>query len=440
MSATELIDPVQNLSNADCLRVCRDIAWCEIAEMPGLRAQLGTRINAAVPYKPVNQNVLTQAASQIDGQTDSQLEHASRLRWDKDPLLLDSLARLQLATVAATWCNAFETGHEDLFIAKRSVAQWVGVMQQVLALGTGFLTFSTSGSTGTRKHVRHPSAVLWAEAHAWVSVLGNAIPVRRLIVLCPTHHLYGFIWGVLLPQVLGVPVVDADLASLPPLTSGDLVVAVPDQWSWLAESSRHWPAGVQGISSTAPLPAAVHQALVAPAAPRLARLFQIYGATETAGLAYRTDPAAPYRLAPPCSRSTSGSIARRLPNGVLVCLDVQDTLAWVTDADADAGFHIQQRKDHSVQVGGHNVSPAWVAAQLRLHPDVREASVRLNTQTLPPRLKAFVVFKALSSSAHRLAFEQWTAEQLPWYAHFSSITYGEEVPVNVLGKPSDWPE
>lgn len=428
----------ERLSFEDCIRVCRDLAWCEIAEIPGVRAQLGTRISNAAPDVRVD----AQMQQRVAEVTDRRSIHTSLLRWDSGPVALDSLALVSLATAAATWCDAFELGQEDLFIAKRSVAQWAEVMQQVVLMGAGRLIFSTSGSTGIRKHVRHPLNVLWAEARAWLAVLSEAAPVRRVIVLCPTHHLYGFIWGVLLPQVLGVAAVDADLASMPILERGDLIVAVPDQWAWLAESSRFWPVDVQGVSSTAPLLPATHRSLLTHTAARLSRLLQIYGSTETAGIAYRSDPDAPYRLAPCCSRSVNGGVNRTLPDGSNILLDVQDTLAWTDDMTPDAGttFHIQQRKDLSVQVGGHNVSPSWVAVQLCRHPDVHEASVRLSTQVIPPRLKAFVVLKPPASTAQRAAIEQWAAEHLPWYALFSSITYGYELPVNSIGKPSDWPE
>lgn len=44
--------------------------------------------------------------------------------WAATGLALDSLACMQLATSGATWCNAFETGYEDLFLAKRNVIAW----------------------------------------------------------------------------------------------------------------------------------------------------------------------------------------------------------------------------------------------------------------------------------------------------------------------------
>ncbi len=413
------------LSEATLLRVSRDLAYSEIASMPGLKAQLGPRISAN-PEAPA-------------------------LSWAADTLELDSLARMQLATAGAVWCNAYDAGFEDLFLAKRTAADWATAMRRAREAGAAHLTFSTSGSTGARKHIRHREDLLAGEARAWVQVLeqGPFGKVRRVVVLCPTHHIYGFIWGVLMPMALGVPVIDADLGCLPELEPHDLVIAVPDQWAWLAASTRRWPAGVQGISSTAPLPAAVHDAMtLARAAPQgeqppaLARLLQIYGSSETAGLAWRSTSSGAYTLAPERERSASGGIGLQLGSGAVQELAVQDELQW---RDAHS-FMLLRRSDESVQVGGHNVSPSWVAAQLQSHSAVKLATVRLDTGAAPAKLKAFVVLHALSGAgldgtalaAQQAQLEQWARDTLPWYANFSCVTYGAQLPLNAMGKACDW--
>jgi long-chain acyl-CoA synthetase len=413
------------LSEANLLRVSRDLAYSEIASMPGLKAQLGPRVTA-------NPNAPT-------------------LSWAADTIDLDSLARMQLATAGAVWCNAYDAGFEDLFLAKRTAADWAATMRRAREAGAAHMTFSTSGSTGARKHIRHREHLLAAEARAWVQVLEQSPfgKIRRVVVLCPTHHIYGFIWGVLLPMALGVPVIDADLSCLPEFEPNDLVVAVPDQWAWLASSTRSWPAGVQGISSTAPLPAAVHDAMTlarpAPSGeqpPALARLLQIYGSSETAGLAWRSTSSGAYTLAPERQRSASGGIGLQLSSGAVQALAVQDELQWLDESR----FMLLRRSDESVQVGGHNVSPEWVVAQLQTHSAVKLASVRLDTGATPAKLKAFIVLHGSSDAnfdndaraMQQADLELWVKNTLPWYANFSSMTYGAELPLNAMGKASDW--
>lgn len=420
------------LTRDDLTRVCRDIAWSEISAMPGHSRALGPRIS------PVGPTVC----------------------WDQEGLYLDSLARMQLATAAATWCNAYDAGFEDLFLAKRSSADWADVMVRARLAGARHFTFATSASTGPRKFIRHREDVLAAEALVWVQVLeqviqkANGAPIKRVVVLAPTHHIYGFIWGVLLPLALGVPVVDADVSALPPLQGGDLVVAVPDQWVWLSESHKRstpglcdqklssaWPDSVYGVSSTAPLPKAAHEQLAVlkiagQTRPALRSLLQIFGSSETAGLAWRSDPDHPYTLAPGRTRVNQGDISLQLPDGASVNLAVQDELNWLTATD----FQLLRRTDHTVQVGGHNVSPSWVAAQLSSHPAVKAATVRLHDRVVPQRLKAFVVLHTPNETEQSQEVEAWAVNHLPWYAAPCAITYGTELPKNALGKASDWPD
>lgn len=375
--------------------------------------------------------------------------------WSATGLALDSLARIQLATAAATWCNAYDAGFEDLFLAKRSAADWAAVMLRARASGAANFTFATSGSTGARKQIRHREDVLSNEAHAWAEVLRSVntsadesasapLPnVSRVMVLAPTHHIYGFIWGVLLPLALGVPAIDADFADLPDLLPGDLLIAVPDQWAWLAKSAvkaaKAWPEGVQGISSTAPLADDVHRQLIDKRAGNspapLARLLQIYGSSETAGLAWRRDPIRPYTLAPGRTRTAQDGIELLLPSGAVAAMPVQDDLLWVSDSE----FQLLRRVDNSVQVGGHNVSPDWVAQQLMTQSAVKAAAVRLDTLLTPPRLKAFVVLHPPGGAGEKKALEEWAFSALPHYASLASLTYGDALPQNAIGKLSDWP-
>ena len=404
-------------------RICRDLAWSELRSMPSVAGRLGTR---------------TSAFATID--------------WSSTGLALDSLACMQMATAGGTWCNAFETGYEDLFLAKRNVPAWAAGMHRVALSSGTHITFSSSGTTGVRKHIRHRLSVLMDEARVWADLLSppksnaQGTSIKRVVVLAPTHHIYGFIWGVLLPMVLKVPVIDADLEAFPELLAGDLVVAVPDQWTWLADAHHllgRWPTEVKGVSSTAPLPAQVHRRLTdatgtadAVATAPLAQLLHVYGSAETAGLAWRDDPVQPYMLAAMRVRTLTDGIALVRPPGDPIELAIQDELSWVDHQH----FHVVARIDQSVQVAGHNVSPAWVCAQFASHPNVQEVAVRLNSSSHPPRLKAFIVLKQADQLYMRPQLETWAHENLPWYANPASFTYGASLPRSSMGKLCDWPD
>ena len=401
------------LTPADLLRVCRDLAWSEMAGMPGMRSQLGPRL-------------LSSQASQWSD-------------WSHGGLALDSLACMQLATAAAIWCNAYDAGFEDLFLAKRNVQDWSEAMQRTRHAGASGFTFSTSGSTGSRMHIRHAQDSLMDEARSWVQVFqAYALPVSRIVTLVPCHHIYGFIWGILMPKALNVPVIEASHEALPELLAGDLLVGVPDQWQWLAGSVRTGSGLVQGVSSTAPMSGLVHQRLVCAngaASAWLARLLQIYGSTQTGGVAWRDGPDAPYSLAPGRKRSAGGGVELLLPSGALVPLELQDEVRWTSVNQ----FELLRRTDSCVQVGGHNVSLAWVREQLMTYCAVEDVSVRLDGAAAHPRLKAYVVLKAPADQSQKEGLQSWALDNLPWYAALSSICFGAELPRSVMGKLTDWP-
>ena len=277
------------------------------------------------------------------------------------------------------------------------------------------------------------------EAHSWVQVFQSyALPVTRIVTLVPCHHIYGFIWGVLMPKALDVPVIEASHEALPELLMGDLLVGVPDQWQWLAGSVNTGSGLVQGVTSTAPMSGLVHQRLISAngAAPAwLARLLQIYGSTQTGGIAWRDGPDAPYSLAPGRNRSANGGVELLLPSGALVPLGLQDEVRWT----AINQFELLRRTDSCVQVGGHNVSPAWVREQLMAYPSVKDVSVRLDGAATHPRLKAFVVLEAPTDRSQQAGLQNWALDNLPWYAVPSSICFGAELPRSVMGKLTDWP-
>ncbi|MFM2399533.1 MAG: hypothetical protein RL341_1690, partial [Pseudomonadota bacterium] len=348
-------------SSSDLSRIVRDLVFGELYALPGLRHALPARLNCG------------------------------DLNLRSDALNLDSLQRVQVATAAATWFNVFDAGYEDLFLARAQTADWPDVVIRARENGARDFTFSTSGSTGERKHIRHAEQSLISEATAWSKTFSGT---RRVVVMCPVHHIYGFIFGVLLPSQLNVPVVECSHEQLTELRAGDLLIGVPAQWDWLSQRKKPFAQGVRGVSSTAPLPAQVNLSL---RALGLDSIHEIYGSTETAGLGFRTAPDAPYTLLDGRIALPDGQIGTPMESGELGLLAVQDELVWHDPQH----FSVGKRADGMVQVGGHNVSPQWVAEQLKQSPLVVDAAVRLDSTAATARLKAFAV---LSSDASAPAF------------------------------------
>lgn len=351
----------------------------------------------------------------------------------------DSLELMGLASALVEAVHMHESGIEDYLLARPTLGDWVAIMQTGLRRFSDRLTFRTSGSTGTPKSCEHALSALLQEAEALAPLFAGT---RRIYSAVPSHHIFGFIFTVLLPRILGLshePIINLRGGSparlMHELQDGDLVIGHPAFWGAVARVVPRLPIGTIGVTSTAPCPDEVSQALVRAG---IGRLVQVYGSSETAGLGWRDLAGAPYRLFHHWERSGADEdeLVRILPDGQRIACRVQDKLAWRDDRQ----FQVQGRMDDAVQVGGINVFPSRVRQLLLQHPDVLDAAVRLMRPEEGSRLKAFIVPRLPDRSHTELhaALESWVNAQLTAVERPKAFTFGEQLPVNVTGKAADW--
>jgi 4-coumarate--CoA ligase (photoactive yellow protein activation family) len=351
----------------------------------------------------------------------------------------DSLELLQLSAALAELLQMHRSGIEDYLLARQGFGDWVEVARAALSRFDGELTFRTSGSTGVGKPCRHPLAALEEEADHLAALLPGR---RRVLSAVPAHHIYGFIFTVLLPSRLGagpdgVEVVDlrgaspAALGSL--LRPGDLVVGHPEFWGAAVRAAPRPSADVVGTTSTAPCPPEVAAGL---AELGLSRLVEVFGSTETGGLGWRDAPGTGF-VPFPFWRIGDGTAERRLRDGTGFARPLPDRL----DLDGEGRFRPAGRRDAVVQVGGVNVSPAAVRDRLLAHPDVADCAVRLMRPEEGSRLKAFVVPapSAPPEAELRARLEAWIDESLPVAERPRALSFGPVLPTGAMGKAADWP-
>lgn len=365
----------------------------------------------------------------------------------------DSLELMNLAAALTEGLDLSDEAELRVLHSRPSWKGWVGAARLKLQREDERLHFCTSGSTGRPQRLSHRVVDLQQEVQAQLDLLMGEGPPRRIISAVRSHHIYGFLFTILLPLEVarrtGSPPPVLDVTGQAPALarslaqSGDVVVGHPAWWSAALRGGARWPGGVRALSSTAPCPAELASSGLAQG---LDRWIEIYGSTETAGIGWRDEPGAPFRLLPfwrRCETDDGDALLQRCTADGHWAAAVQapDHLDW----RAADRFTPGARRDGVVQIGGVNVDPAVVRQRLLMHPQVGDAAVRPHRTGGDWRLKAFVVPRAGDATVprqHHILSEElmaWCREQMVSAERPVDIRVGRLLPRNEMGKLCDWP-
>lgn len=254
------------------------------------------------------------------------------------------------------------------------------------------VAFFTSGSTGEPRFVRKKAYQL-AEQHQIEAAWLGLTEAPRVLCLVPPFHILGYIYGFDMPacsggitmfQRRGAPQlwVEQILAQRPAL-----VVAVPSHYRLIARVlAQRLPPAVY-LSSGAPLDPAIGEEFERRAG---APVLQVYGSTETGGIATRLAGGAWRPLPGLLWRSREGD------GRLLVKSPWQDRPEdWhVTDdvvAEDGAGFRLLGRADSIVKVGGRRFSTGEVVQAALAEPRVDHAHAIVYHRFGEPAVALFVV-------------------------------------------------
>lgn len=359
--------------------------------------------------------------------------------------MLQEKKRKLIAAVSTFF--GLEAPATQMLLSKDTYAEWAFVVAQALReQETICVTFHTSGSTGTPRPYVFTIRDIEAELH---SLAPHFAGRRRIISVMPVHHVFGFVFALMLPRCLGIPSIHkpplptADFFAT--LESGDLVLAFPIFWkSFLNMNRSDVPPNVHGVSSAAPCPPEIIERLTGETyqRPLLGRMTEIYGATEFGAIGIRTACHGPYTLLDHWDRApfhlpgTEGGAHWGIRRVYGPAEPLPDDTIW----EDERHFMTLRRKDHAVQVGGFNVYPLQVAETLKEFHAVQDCAVRLMRPDEGSRLKAYVVLKRNFSPTPQLVGEmrQWLATRLSPPAIPKSFCFGEGLPYTPSGKAADW--
>ena len=382
-------------------------------------------------------------------------EDLEALGIDEEGLGFDSLSRIDLVSSVSWFFGLSETGIDDYLMVRRTIGDWIDLVAEHLRR-TGpvaLLTFSTSGSTGPPKRVTHRMETLVCEVQAQLAQLpirksncsATSNPIRdseevntgisregngvRFLCLVPQHHMFGFLFGALAPNVAGLGSLDLEgrstLSVANSVRSGDIVVATPFHWERLAAAGVSIPPGVCGLMSAGPSTAETWAAIEALGVDRM---IEIFGSTETAGIGTRAGIDEAFTLLTTLKRQGDGVI--RIAESTM--LSLQDRLIW----ESNDSFRLDGRRDEVVQVGGTNVSLVDVRCVLSSLSVVAKAELQLDNG----RLRAFVVPEDPDTGLERLEIEirNELAKRLPACARPDRFDFGTALPRNAMGKLQRW--
>ncbi len=343
----------------------------------------------------------------------------------------------ELGLMAERVCGFFglEGGIAASLAATPTLGGWAELVERTVGPRPETVTFFTSGSTGKPKPILRRFFHLEQDARHLGGMLGGA---KRVVALVPPYHIYGFIYTILIPKVLGAPCVNkrfqrpaAVVRSLEPF---DAVVGIPMLWKLCSETKERFPASVIGVTSTGPCPAEVIHSL---RRQGLAVMHEIYGSSESGAMGHRQSPDAPLTLMATWKRVGEDRFAREMEDGSLSePFEFQDQLEWLDETR----FTVKKRLDNAVQVAGMNIYPARVREVLLEHPAVEDCAVRLMRPEEGERLKAFVVPRAGHEGDPELAeaLMAHLAVRVGPLEQPRSLMFGPELPRNEMGKLADW--
>ncbi|HEY4350529.1 MAG TPA: AMP-binding protein [Paraburkholderia sp.] len=243
------------------------------------------------------------------------------------------------------------------------------------------LTLYTSGSSGAPKPIRKTLAQFDAEVRTLESEWGDLAGDATVVASVPHRHIYGLLFRVLWPLAAGRPF-DRTAVNEPQqlqaridACGATVVVSAPAQLS-------RWPA-LPGFATLAPVPRAFFSSggpLSEDAAREYASAFggaspvEIYGSTETGGIAWRCQSASSAwqpLVGIETRRGTDGALDLRSPHlGHDDWHRTDDAVSF----DANGRFTLHGRLDRIVKLDGKRVSLPELEARLVLHPYVAQAA------------------------------------------------------------------
>jgi acyl-CoA synthetase (AMP-forming)/AMP-acid ligase II/3-hydroxymyristoyl/3-hydroxydecanoyl-(acyl carrier protein) dehydratase len=232
---------------------------------------------------------------------------------------------------------------------------------------------STSGTTERPRYVAKTMQQLVDE----LDVLASVIPQARCVMsTVPLSHLYGMLFGALLPLRFGARIVSheallpADVAAVIQREGVDLMVSTPAHLRAMANAPM--PRNLRVLSSGARMPPELHMSL---ATGHNWQVTEILGSTETGGIATRGHPLHGFTPLP--------RVTVTAPEGQLVvespwCGEPRVVLEDRIELASDGTFRYLGRANELIKVAGKRAHAHELEATILKIPGITDAALMVH--------------------------------------------------------------
>ena len=329
-----------------------------------------------------------------------------------DDVGLSSIQIMELAAKVNAFFQLMAVEKTPYLLGDTKVSSWIEKILSVCYTHTVALGFASSGTGGQVRIYVQQVTNLMEE----VFFLQTCFPVPdKIISLVPSHHIYGFLFTILLPFQWQIPCLAWGGETPGQITDQSLLIATPTHWQYLFDSYQTENIHFNGVSSGAPLDPVLYKKLQ----QRGWNITDVYGATETGGIGFRREPDKPFRLfsywlwvedekGTICLQHLKNGSRRQIMDRIKIC--------------GDREFQVLGRKDGAVQVGGVNVYPDAIATTINSITGVEHCTIFAKAVSGNTKLFCSIYLLSDTTDAEQYCFQQMRL-LLPSVAIPAAITF-----------------
>lgn len=282
----------------------------------------------------------------------------------KDDMGLDSIELMQLATYINLFFNLFEMKDPPYLLSSNKLDDWVELVFDAKQKSNEYLNFTTSGTSGQSKTIKHSINYLEREVSFLASLFSES---THIIPYVPSYTIYGFLFTICLPEKLGIPLRYPSETNWQEVSANSLIVATPFHWQLLLPVLPEKILHCLGVSAASPLYDGLYQSITS----KNITLTEIYGSTETSGVAYRKSWKDSFSLFP---------YWEFINGNYSIAIKDRDshTIYSLMDDITQTGynqFSIVGRKDKEIKIAGILVNLDYVNTMIRQLPNIQQCSV-----------------------------------------------------------------